>query len=170
MLYVVASSYVLCERIISRTRTLVRCHRNGCMRESLVENIDKIEDIDPLKKKMCLHAQVWTCLNLRVPTEQMKKNILLRFLMWKGKKIMLSCQWFIHPLIKINKFVKLNGLAEREHFRKSTSSNQTELNQTKPNSFTPNQTHSPQTKLIHSKPNSSTPNQTHPYQTEVNHI
>ena len=61
-LYVVghetASSYVVCEQIISRTRTLVRCHRNGCMRESLVENIDKIEDIDPLKKKMCLHAQV----------------------------------------------------------------------------------------------------------------
>ena len=58
-LYVVghetASSYVVCEQIISRTRTLVRCHRNGCMRESLVENIDKIEDIDPLKKKMCLH-------------------------------------------------------------------------------------------------------------------
>ena len=37
-----------------------------------------------------------------------------------------------------NKFVKLNWLAEREHFRKSTSSNQTKLNHTKPNSFIPN--------------------------------
>ena len=37
-----------------------------------------------------------------------------------------------------NKFVKFNWLAEREHFRKSTSSNQTELNHTKPNSSIPN--------------------------------
>ena len=38
----------------------------------------------------------------------------------------------------INKFVKLNWLAEREHFRKSTSSNQTKFNHTKPNSSIPN--------------------------------
>ena len=37
-----------------------------------------------------------------------------------------------------NKFVKLNWLAECEHFRKSTPSNQTELNHTKPNSSIPN--------------------------------
>ena len=37
-----------------------------------------------------------------------------------------------------NKFVKLNWLAERDHFRKSTSSNQTKLNHTKPNSSIPN--------------------------------
>ena len=41
-------------------------------------------------------------------------------------------------LLYSNKFVKLNWLAEREHFRKSTSSNQTELNHTKPNSSIPN--------------------------------
>ena len=76
--------YVVCKRIISRTRTLVRCHRNGCMRESFVENIDKIEEIDPKKRKML--KCVFCCLNLRVLTEQMKKNILLRFLMWKEKK------------------------------------------------------------------------------------
>ena len=40
--------------------------------------------------------------------------------------------------IKINKFGKLNWLAERELFRKSTSSNRTELNHTKPNSSIPN--------------------------------
>ena len=39
---------------------------------------------------------------------------------------------------QVNKFVKLNWLAEREHFRKSTSSNQTELSHTKPNSSIPN--------------------------------
>ena len=65
--------------------------------------------------------------------------------------------------------MKLNWLAEREHFRKSTSSNQTELIHTKPNSSIPNWTQLHQTKLIHTKPNSSTPNQTHPYQTELNH-
>ena len=54
-LYVVgherASSYVVCERIFSGTRTLVRCHRKGCMRESLVENIDKIDDLMLRRKK-----------------------------------------------------------------------------------------------------------------------
>ena len=61
-----------------------------------------------------------------------------------------------------NKFVKLNWLAEREHFRKSTSSNQTELSHTKLNSSTPNQTHPYQTELNCTKPNSSIPNQTKP--------
>ena len=70
--------------------------------------------------------------------------------------------------LKVNKYVKLNWLAEHEHFRKSTSSNQTKLNHTKPNSSIPNWTQLHQTKLIHTKPNSSTPNQTHPYQTELN--
>ena len=117
----------------------MRCHRNGCMRESFVENIDKIEEIDPKKRKMCLHAQV--CILLFEPEGSDRtdeKEHFVEVLDVKGKKIMLSCQWFIHPLIKINKFVKLNGLAEREHFRKSTSSNQTELNHTKPNSSIPN--------------------------------
>ena len=62
----------------------------------------------------------------------------------------------------LNKFVKLNWLAEREYFRKSTPSNQTELNHTKPNS-------SYQTELNYTKPNLSIPNQTHPHQTELIH-
>ena len=67
-----------------------------------------------------------------------------------------------------NKFVKLNWLAEHEHFRKSTSSNQTELSHTKPNSSTPNQTHPYQTELNCTKPNSSIPNQTKPDNSQPN--
>merc|ERR1711884_880933 len=68
-----------------------------------------------------------------------------------------------------NKIVKINWLAEREHFRKSTSSNQTKLIHTKPNSSTPNQTHPYQTELNCTKPNSSIPNRTHPHQTKLIH-
>ena len=48
----------------------------------------------------------------------------------------------------INKFVKLNWLAERGHFRISTSSNQTELNHTTPKQTHPYQNGSKRLKLI----------------------
>ena len=89
---------------------------------------------------------------------------------------------------EINKFVKLNWLAEPELsplfnllslFSSGSSSlkvnknfwiifhpSQTELNHTKPNSSITNRTQPHQTKLIHTKPNSTTPNQTHPNQTK----
>ena len=105
-LYVVGhermSTYVVCERIISRTRTVVRCHRNGCMRESLVENIDKIEDIEPIKKKMCIHAQVCTLLFEPEGSDQTdEREHFVEVLDVKGKNnVVLSV---VHPSIDKNK-------------------------------------------------------------------
>ena len=68
-LYVVGheskSTFVMCERIISGTRSFVRCHNKACgMRESMTKNIDKIVDLKPLLKKMCIHAKVCSILSL----------------------------------------------------------------------------------------------------------
>ena len=68
-LYVVGheskSTFVMCERIISGTRSFVRCHNKACgMRESMTKNIDKIVDLKPLLKKICIHAKVCSILSL----------------------------------------------------------------------------------------------------------
>ena len=84
----------------------MRCHRNGCMQESFVENIDKIEEIDPIKRKMCFHAQVCTLLFEPEGSDRTdEKEHFVEVLDVKGEKnnVVLSV---VHPSIDKNKQVR----------------------------------------------------------------